>query len=318
MSEARPVDPIGQESIEQIGISDLLLRLWRHKLRVIVTAIIFFLLGALYLRSAPVRYTAVLQATSATFGPRGANGGGAISTFASLAGIAGSTSASPFDLYLASLTSRAVADDLARDRTIMRAVFANEVDPARGGWREPPSRLGAVKTTLLRAFGIAVQPWRAPDAARLQAYLAHEIVTGRASANSPITNISFTHSDPRFAAVLLNQISQSADNRVRRADLARARNYIAYLTIKLATVTLAEQRFAIAGILADQERQAMIASSGLSYAAQTIEPAAVPITPSSTPPVLVLFAAMLLGALVGGFLALVDFGPTGVKFRLPR
>lgn len=302
-----PIPPVSAD--DSIGLSDLLVRIWRGKWLILLVMLAGLVAGVLFARGRPVLYTAELQVTPAVASPR--SGGGVLGTYASLAGLTGSSTATSFDLYVTSLTSRAVANELARDPRVMHQVFAREWDAQRHLWHPVPDALAGVRDTL----GLPRPEWHIPDGARLQDYLVRTIKIGRGSANSPITTVGFTFHDPVFAANLLNRMNDVADRKVRAEDLARARSYIAYLQTKLALVTQSEQRTAIVGILSDQERSAMTASSGLSYAAQEIEPAPVPRVPSSTGP-LTIVAVVLAGCLLlGVLLALVDWRDLWLRVR---
>ena len=88
------------------------------------------------------------------------------------------------------------------------------------------------------------------------------------------------------------------------------------LQTQLATVTQAEQRIAIVTILSQQQRAAITASSGLSYAADAIEPASVPEIPSSWSPTLWVLIFTAGGFVLGCLLPLVEWrrrpSPTSV------
>lgn len=309
--EQSPQPPVLAPIIdESINLSDLILRLWRGKWLILAVTLLGTIAGVMVARGRPVQYTATLQVTPAVNSPR-SGGGSALGGFASLAGITGSSTATSFDLYATSLTSRAVANELARDPRIMHTIFANEWDAAKSVWHPVSDRLAGLRSVL----GLPRVEWRAPDGARLQDYVERAIKVGRATGTSPITTVSFTDPDPAFAAALLNRLNDAADRKVRQEDLARARSYIGYLQIKLALVTQAEQRTAIVGILSDQERSAMTASNGLSYAAQVIEPAPVPRVPSSTSPFVIMAGSAVGGMLVGSLLSLVDWRQLRMRLR---
>ena len=301
-----------------IDFAGLAAQLWRGRWIVLAAAVAGLFAGLLAAGARVPRYTAALTLTPAQQpSSRNAVPGG-LGGIAGLAGLGGGPqSATPFDIYLASLASRAVAARLADDPDVLHQAFAAEWEPAARRWHSAPSRLHAARDWLQSLAGVPKPPYRAPDAARMQAYLAETIKVSR-DPTSPIVTVTYTHSDARFAADLLGRVHRLTDEKVRRSDLARSRSYIAYLDDKLRTTSLAEQRVAIVAILSDQERQVMTASAGLSYAAEPVEPPQVPIESSGLRPWMVILLGPAVGLLAGCLLALVNWRSTRGATAPPR
>ncbi len=260
---------------------------------VAVIAAIVYLRGATYVYSAQLR---VYAAPSTTGQP---TSGGALGGLASLAGISapGAESATPFRLYLEGVGAREVAERMARDRDLMRGIFANEYDPVTRSWRERRGFFGSLKRSVWDVLGLPVTPWRAPDAARLQAVIAKRVAVVQ-SVKSPLVSISFDHPDPKFAVRFLTVLGRTVDDYLRERQQERTRNNIAYLSEKLRGVTFAEQRQVLFNALSEQERQAMLANSLAPYAANPFGVATASLTPTKPKQL-----PLLLGGLIGGLIA---------------
>ena len=264
--------------------------------------IVALLLGSLYLRRADYSYTAELKvyAAPSTSGSRPAS---ALGGLAALAGIGGGTSeaVSPFRFYLDGIYSTEVAARLARDRTLMHTLFAGEWDARAKVWRQPASLTGSLRRGVSGLLGLPQFGWHAPDAGRLQAYIA-ETVTVRQSVKTPIATLSYDSVDPVFATRFLNQINTTTDAYLREQQSARTRGNITYLSQKLREVTLAEQRQALVTTLTEQERQAMLAYGNAPYAAEPFDIATAspePTRPRALPLLIgVAFAGLIAGIVV--------------------
>jgi uncharacterized protein involved in exopolysaccharide biosynthesis len=81
--------------------------------------------------------------------------------------------------------------------------------------------------------------------------------------------------------------------------LRRADNSIAYLSEKLKTVSVAEQRVALTATLSDQEKMRMMASSDAPYAADPIGPPTASFKPTSPLPTVVIVGSFVIGTLIG-------------------
>ena len=283
---------------------DLIMALWRYRLRILLAGLVFLLIGIAYLHLAEYRYTAEMRVV-ASQAPENNTGLGSakLGNLASLVGIsADGEKASPFKLYIEELTSREVAAALVPQPAIMRTIFNKEWDVGTRGWRRPtPSPfLDGMKALL----GFPPQEWRAPDAARLQDYLRRSIKIDD-DPKRTVTIIRFDHADPRFAIALLTALNVAADHHLKTAALTRANQFAKYLDARLATVVLTEHRVALAMALSEQEKQIMLASSDAPYAADLVEAPNASLAPTSPRAVIVLMASLVFGLVLGTLGAMV-------------
>ena len=273
------------------------------------------------LKSLPYEYRAQMQVTQAQ-----ANGGETNqSTLGALASLAGAglpiaQNGSEFRLYLDSLKTRDIADELAKDPVIMHTLFASQWDETTQSWHEP----GMTKTNawikrIKDDLGFPSVPWHAPDSESLQEFLGQLINVETDPRRPYLATVVVNWYDPQFALKLLGDLHKTADNALRQKAIRRTNDYIAFLNNLLSRVTVAEHRTSIAQSLSEQEKTAMIAQSGSAYAAEPFERPWVSSTPVAPKPVPALMEGAFLGAVGGSFLALLKWGPgSRLKARLAR
>lgn len=284
------------------ALATLLARWWI----VAAVTLVAFVSAVLFLRGATYLYTAELRvypAPSTTGQPTAGSGFGGLASLAGL-GPADAISATPFRLFLEGVGAREVAERMARDRGLMRQVFAGEYDSATGGWRERRSGSDSVRRGIWGLLGLPVTPWHAPDAARLQDFIADRVVVTQ-STKTPLVSITLESPDPAFATRFLTRLGTTIDAYLREKQQERTRSNIEYLSEKLRGVTLIEQRQALFGALTEQERQAMMANSRAPYAANSFGVAVATTQPTKPRQAPLLIAALLGGLIFGSVIALL-------------
>lgn len=278
----------------------LIAALWNYKRAILLTSLAFVLVAIVYLHTAEYRYTAEMRVVASQTAANSSAIGGAASRLGNLASLVGistsSESASPFRLYLEALTSREVAVALAKRPDLMHVVFSSEWDSATQSWR--PRRSPPAIETLKSLLGFPHVDKPAPDAARLQDYLARNIKVNN-DVKRTVTVIRFDHADPKFAITMLSTINAAADARMKAVALQRASAFAKYLEARLPTILVAEHRVAIADVLSEQEKQIMLASSSAPYAADPVEAPTASLAPTSPRPMVVLIASALFGMVFG-------------------
>lgn len=296
MSEtARP------QTNDDINLLELVDAVWRRRRMVIGCAVAALMIGILYLHLATYKYTAELKVTPAQSSSSGSLSSkiGGLSGLASLAGvnIPQDQSATAFLLYIEGVHSRPVADALAQRTDLMKVAFEEEWDERQQRFVERKGlrpAINAIKVVL----GIPVRDWAPPNGARLQEFMTREIRVVQDS-KSPVATIAMDHEDPQFAKAFLGALNEVIDDMLRRKALARADQYINYITAKLPTITIAEHREALTQALSEQEKLKMMASSSVAYAAEPFGPPSSSYRPTSPRPIIVLAASFIGGLLVG-------------------
>jgi hypothetical protein len=272
------------------------------------------------LKSTAYQYRAQMQVTQAQAnGDTNQTALGSLASFAS-AGLPIAQNGSEFRLYLDSLKTRDIADELAKDPAIMHTLFASEWDEATQSWHEPGiSKPDAYYKEIYDAIGFPSVPWHAPDSESLQQTLGNLISIDQDPRRPYVATVAVTYYDPQFAIKLLNDLHKTADNALRQKTIRRTTEYIAFLNNLLSRVTVVEHRTSIAQSLSEQEKTAMIAQSGSAYAAEPFERPWVGSFPVAPRPLPALAEGVFFGALGGSLLAVLMWGPgSRLKARLSR
>jgi uncharacterized protein involved in exopolysaccharide biosynthesis len=250
---------------------------------------------------ASYRYTAELKATAAQTSNSGIPSSlRALGGLASAAGIrvpqdSGSVE---FMKYIQNLQSRSAAEALSRRADLMHVIFAQEWDANRHRWAEPQGATISAIKFIKGVLGIPVYKWREPDAGRVEDFLERRVAVSEDQKKSIVT-ISFEHEDPRFAVKLVQALHGTVDHQLRQRSLQITSQNIAYLSRKVATVTVSEHRIALTEALGEQERKRMLAVSTGSFAAEPLDDVSVSFRPTSPRPALYLVGALLGGLVVG-------------------
>jgi uncharacterized protein involved in exopolysaccharide biosynthesis len=289
-------------------------RLWGW---IVAAAVAGLVLAFLYLNIATVRYAGTLRVSPASSTQGSLSGAlGRLGGLASLAGVQmrqGNEGATPFELYLDRMQSRAIAEQLAKDPRILQTVFEREWDSASGRFAERSGPLRPVRNLL---YGLAGQPlpeWTPPGAERLQTYLEKTVaITPPGPKDPPITTLSVRAKDGAFAVYLLERLHAQADADVRAAQLERARQYAAHLAEKLAATQIAEHRISLSEALLEQERAIMMATGSGDFAAIPLERPTTnsrPVSPKVIP-------ALALGIAGGLFFGLLGVAVAHVRRQM--
>jgi hypothetical protein len=209
-------------------------------------------------------------------------------------------SAPPFVVYPVQLKSREIAEVLTKDSFIMQTLFANNWDAKLGIWKEDKNITRSIVKNIKSILGIPVYPWRAPAAPEVQKILENFVEINEDKSTS-IQTLSFASANPEFAKQFLWKIHKASDAKLRERSLARSEKNVEYLQRKLNTLDVTTYKQALTEILVQQERQRMVASSNIAFAA---EPLGLPYTstnptrPRSFIILLFMFCASILTGLI--------------------
>jgi uncharacterized protein involved in exopolysaccharide biosynthesis len=299
---------VGQNDDIDFGIA--LKKLRRNWRTIILCTLLAFAAGVLFLHMATPKYQAEMRITaSGSPGSDSSRRLGGLGGLAALAGVGldgNGGSATPFQLYLDTLKSRTLAENLSADRRIMATIFADEWNTSTRNWYRPKGFVASTVSGLKQLAGGSTQ-WRAPDAARLQEYLNGKIeVVAPGPKDAPITQISYLHKDPAFARYMLTRLNGLADSIVRKKAQERAKSYVDYLSRRLETTNIPEHRKAISDALLTQEQSLMMASSALPFSASMVQEPTVTLNPTWPKLSQALTSFVLAGFLFGATLALFD------------
>ena len=301
------------ESGEQLDFGELFARLTRRWYVVLIALLVAIAIAIIYLNIVTYRYTATMKIAPTQAGQQNGLGSklGRLNSLASVAGVNLSTGSGSidFDLYVEGVQSRDVADLLVRDGELMHRLYFREWDASHRLWRAPSGGLAGAAHGLKSSLGLPDYPYRPPDGARLLLLLQKDIIVDR-SLRTPIVTVTYDNESPETAVLLLRRVDATVDGLLRHRALVRSNEAIAFLQNNLRTVQLAEQRTAIADLLASQMQIRMSATSSQPFAAEVFEQPAASFRPTS--PLLVRTLALaVLGGLIAGITLALSRGPTG-------
>lgn len=293
------------ESVDYAALLRMLRRGWWI---IALCATIAVLLAVYSLHNATYRYTSTMVITPAQY----SRSDGLSSKLGQLGGLASAVgvslpdgnSTSEFKLYIEGLRSYDIAQILAADRKFMQQLFEREWDPVLKRWRTPQGTLRDIITSLKGLLGIPNLPYQPPNATRLQTLLADQLIVD-VNPRSPVITVSFEHADPAFANAILQRIDSATDGLLRRRALLRTDDYIAYLTARLPSVVMPEQKQSVAQTLSEQERLKMVQSSTRPYAAEIFSGPSASFRPTSPKPYKLLLLSCLGGVGIGIALAIL-------------
>lgn len=278
----------------------MLAKLWRRRGLLATVVLACFLLAVSYLHIATYKYSAMIKVVPVEDNSTKAGG---LASIAAIAGVGAAQPASNFDLFVDGLTDYETAQVLSHDPLVMQTIFAHEWDAEKKSWKKPEGAITTFKGALKRFLGFPDRPWVAPGAAQLRDYLVREIEISTAK-KATIVSITLRHAKPAFARYVINRLHVVVDARIRQNALSRADASIAYINRKLPSITVPEYRQALVDIMAINEKQRMLASSGLPFAAAPVSVTEISNGPVSPKPAFVLALALLFGIALG---ALVIF-----------
>jgi hypothetical protein len=310
MLEGQEEDTVNRRAIDLREMAQVVLKRWRF---IAGTIVVFLVLAVINLHSSPSVFSVKMQVTQVQgSGDQASPRMTSLSSLAQLAGLnlspSASQSASQFRYYLDSMHSRALADDLATNKDLMKTIFSREWDEESHTWRKPePSLIEIVKGGIMWVLGARPLPWDPPNGARLQEILAEP---GNLEVQEDIkrpdhATIEVDSVNPQYAIKLMRAVHWTANEHLRKKALLRATEYIDYLSKELSTVTVAEHREAIMQALSEQEKFKMSASSAAPYAADVFDGPWVLRKRLAPRPSEVYPVAVLKGFLVGAVIVLL-------------
>ncbi len=268
---------------------------------------VFFLIGLVMLARTPRSYTVELRVTPLISDQSRLTG--RLSSLANLAGLTlpQDNNAMSFELYMQTLTSRKTADALAAKPGFLQKMFPGEWDAANHRWVQRRGRMAGMRDFVKSLLGMRTAAWRPPDGARVEGFLDNAIHVTR-TPYTPVVTITGDFGDPEWGKYFFSILHATVDDALRQKKLARSTRYMNYLEAKLAATTVSDYREALINALSDQEKDRMMASAGLSYAAEPVEPPVASSSPTQPQASRIILKWVIYGGVLGvGWALLMDF-----------
>lgn len=303
MNQAAPLKNL--ENADEITLVEVARKLRAGWLIIAIFVILCLGVGVLTLHLLTYTYTAVLKITPVQSNTQTSPSLRQLSGLSSLAGLSvpGGQEGTQFFLYVESITSRAVADQLANNPEIMKVIFKDEWNPDANRFEKKVGKYDPWIDTAKDWLGIPSYPWVPPNGARLQVYLQDNLDILE-DTKKPLVTLSYDHQDAAFAVSLLAAINRAVDDLLRKRTLTRVNENITYLSQQLLTTTLNEQHQSLIEALNEQVKLRMAANSNAPIAAEIVSSPTSSYRPTKPRPELVLAGAVFGGLFLGVIAAL--------------
>ncbi len=285
MASGQP-EPALVAQAPEIDVLQLILRLWRRKLLLLILIVGCIGIGAVYLGNAQYKYTAELTVTpadqSSTKVPN------SVASLGSLVGVdVGGQSGSAFAMFADTVLSYPTAVAIAQDQQIMRTIFSSQWDARTQQWRRPGSFVATLSKSARSLIGVPYEASIQPTAVDVRSYIREQVVITEDKKKS-LVSFQYDHRDPVFAAAFLKKLVDASDNFLRVKSLDRSSTYILYLQRRINEVQVPEYRNLLTQSLVGYENKRMMASSEASFAADQFGDVWVSSKPTTPVPQLVL------------------------------
>lgn len=279
---------------DRIDVS--LILLWRHRTRLVVSALIGALLGLLVGLVSTPRYKADVLLSPIKHGV-GSGGLRQLSSqlggLASLAGAALGGGLGDDESAPAMLRSHVLARQIIEQDDLVPVLFAKKWDATNKRWK---ARDAKDIPTL----------W---DAERLFSRKVRRVTEDR---RTGLITVTVVWSDPHLAEQWARKLVNTADRELRARAVNTAKANIDFLQEQLDSTSIVEVRQSIYRLLEDQLKELMLARGGPEYAFKVLDPAVEPEEPiGPSVPVLILGGA-LAALFLSAFLTLL-LVPTSLR-----
>jgi len=300
---------------QEIYLSDIIAALKLRKKLIFTCTGVSVLIGLLYAIFSTPLYTAVI-----TMRPLEAGEGGALSKLstqfggaAALAGISLGEGGSDKDEYIAILRSRDLAGRFIKKYGLMPYLFPKLWDDQANKWKDgKPGMIGRAARGVSKALAALSgdEGWkeRGPVPTMWDAYKIFnaKIRSVAEDKKTGIVTLSMKTRDPALAAEWANAYVTMANEAIRKDAVAEATRALTYLNRQADKATVTGLRDTIYSVIEGQLKKIMLANARPEYAFRVIDKAVVPEERSQPKRALIVLLSLVLGGILGAFIALVQ------------
>lgn len=294
---------------DEIDLMELFQNIWDHKWVIAGLTFLLTLLVTFYSLTLPNQFKA-----QASLVPVSSGGGGiGLGQYAGLASLAGVSlprgEASKSQEALAVLQSYAFLSDFIEQRNLKPRLFADNWDGEGQSWVvKEPTILEKFKMRLVsngdsKRSASLLAPGE-PSMLRTVERLRGMLAVGDNRNNSLVT-VSIEHTDPVFAAELVNELVRAINEHMRQQEMESAQRSIAFLERQVNQINLVEHRQVAFRIIEENLKNLTLAQTETDFVFRNIDPAVVPEQKSGPKRSLMVAVALVLGMMLGIFYALV-------------
>ena len=257
---------------DEINLRELFSIIWRGKWTVIITTVLFTLVSIVYAINQPNIYK-----SEALLAPSSENSDmkipGQLGGLAALAGVNVGGAGEKVTLALEIIKSRKFISYFIEQHNLLVPLMASE------GWDRANNELIIDQDLYDSKSGKWVREVKAPYKAKPSLLEAHEefikLVTISKDKDSGMVTLSFEHSSPYLAKVIVELLVQGINNEIRQRELREAQSSIDYLTKQINETNIADVRSMLFSLIEEQTKTVMLANVRDEYVFKTVDPAVV-------------------------------------------
>ena len=291
---------------DKIDLKDLLFTVWKGKVYILLSLIVFVFFAAIYLQFAERKYTIeyTLKPVGETKNSPSFSGLGG---FASLAGIQLPTSSNnDFNIFKELITAPEVSEIIFENKKIIRDIFRSEWDETLNNYSRPPKSkiqilVSDAKKLLTGNIEVNYMP---PNPRRLSNFINKNIQIGKDKETGFLKFTSET-SKPELILSLIIEATKASDKIMRQRYVDFSTEPLAFYKDKLRTARSREHREALAELIGKEEQKLMFASKGKYFIAEPYINPTISLYPTAPKPKLVLALSLVLGLFLGIALVLM-------------
>jgi uncharacterized protein involved in exopolysaccharide biosynthesis len=290
---------------DEIDLKELFFALWAGKVTIILTTFIAGVIAILIALSMPNIYRA-----EALLSPVSTDGGGMnglankFGGLASLAGVSlGGGGNDKTTMGIEVLKSRAFFAKFVGKYPIMVDLMASK------DWNSSNNQI-LIDSEI---FDVESQMWvreaKGPRKSEPSVQEAHEefnkLLTVSQDKESSFITIAIEHYSPFVAKQWVDWLIQDINSSIRNEEVQQAKRSVDYLLEQIEQTQLAELQAGLFELIQSQTETIMLANASPEYLFKTLDPAVVPEMKAGPKRALICILGSLLGALLGGLIALV-------------
>jgi uncharacterized protein involved in exopolysaccharide biosynthesis len=301
-------------SDDEIDLAELWSGLTKRKGMIVLVTLVFALLAIYISLSMTPKYQSTVKML-----PVSSEGGASLlmDKYGGLASLAGVTLDSGGELFLLEqavevLNSRQFLAEFIRENNLKQVLFYKNWDQQSQQWIKQESVAGKIKE-VLGGNANSIQSYdgqeplleNEPSIYEVVEFFKKEVLSISSDKNSLTYNLSIKWVNPVQARDWANQLVKRVDERLRNDNLQQAQATIDYMNEKLATIELQDIRNIALKTIEENLKKITFAQVQKEYVFKVIDPAIVEEKPVSPKRGLMVAVGVVLGLMLGVFLALV-------------
>lgn len=210
--------------------------------------------------------------------------------------LSGPRSISPYDAFLQTLQTRAVAEHLYNDPSVRAMLFGDVWDSERKEWKAVFSLRAAALAPLYAIIGRTYPDH--PSIDTMQDILKNRLQVQMIE-RGPMYNLNYAATSRDAGVTFLQKAFQTADQIVKDKERRQVLARIQFLKMRMQSMEVVDYRSQFAGLIMEQEKQLMILQGDTNFAASVIVAPNAPQFPDSPRLFVTLILCIVLFIMLG-------------------